>query len=236
MPSWSDQMARSLVRPARRQVRVRSRSRLAFSGVKAPAWQGARREHPGSIRPTRNAGRRDGPTAKKVKLFLTGPLGNGPVGDDEELLSGPNEAELAPSQFFDGRGVVTQAVSLERELSILPLESCDRVGHLQIRAPDPGGLDESPLAGNRVGQEDGGRQDQQESCQAAPDRGPLVTVSNLLCAAPCGGAKGQDPLGPVWPSCGGRTGRLRTGASARGREARAARHANPCFGRIGVRD
>ena len=194
---------------------------------------------PGPIkRPARGAAGQaagQGPV-KNVKLFLTGPLGNGPVGDDEELLSGPNEAELAPSQFFDGRGVVTQAVSLERELSILPLESCDRVGHLQIRAPDPGGLDESPLAGNRVGQEDGGRQDQQESCQAAPDRGPLVIVSNLLCAAPCGGAKGQDPLGPVWPSCGGRTGRLRSRASARGREARAARHANPCFGRIGVRD
>ena len=54
--------------------------------------------------------------------------GNGPVGDDEELLSGPNEAEFAPGQFFDGRGVVTQAFSLEREVAVLPLELCNRLG------------------------------------------------------------------------------------------------------------
>jgi len=162
--------------------------------------------------------------------------GNGAVGDDEKLLSGPNEAELAPGQLFDGRGVPTQAVSLERELSVLPLESCDRVGQLQICAPDRGGLDESTLAGNRVGQQDGDCQDQQESHQAAPDRAPLVTVSNLLCAAPCGRVKGQNPLGPIWPSCGGWTERLPPGAPARRRQARAASHASPCFGRIGDRD
>ena len=39
----------------------------------------------------------DWTAAKNVKLFLTGSVGNGTVGDDEELLSGPNEAELAPS-------------------------------------------------------------------------------------------------------------------------------------------
>ncbi len=146
---------------------------------------------------------RPGPVKRPARWCRRPGSGNGPVGDDEELLSGPNEAELAPGQFFDGRGVVTQAVSLKRELSVLPLESCNRLGQLLMLAPHPGGLDQSPLAGNRVGQQDGGCQDQQESRQAAPDRRPLVTVSNLLCAAPCGGAKGQDPLGPIWPSCGG---------------------------------
>ena len=76
---------------------------------------------------------------------------SGPVGKDEELLARTDEAELAPGQFFDGRAVVTQAVSLERELSVLPLEACNRVGQLPVFAPDAGGLDESPLAGNRVG-------------------------------------------------------------------------------------
>ena len=98
---------------------------------------------------------------------------------------------------------MTQAVSLEREVSVLPLESCDRLGQLLAFAPHPGGPDESPFAGNCVGQEDSSGQDEQESRQAAPDRRPLVTVSNLLCVAACGGAKGQYPLGSVWPSCGG---------------------------------
>ena len=44
-------------------------------GVEAPGWQGARTEHPGSIRPTRNAARRDGSAARNVELFLTGPYG-----------------------------------------------------------------------------------------------------------------------------------------------------------------
>ena len=98
---------------------------------------------------------------------------------------------------------MTQAVSLEREVSVLPLESCDRLGQLLAFAPHPGGPDESPFAGNCVGQEDSSGQDEHESRQAAPDRRPLVTVSNLLCVAACGGAKGQYPLGSVWPSCGG---------------------------------
>jgi hypothetical protein len=46
---------------------------------------------------------------------------------------------------------VPKAVSLERELSVLPLESCDRIGKVQIFAPGAGGLDESALAGYRVG-------------------------------------------------------------------------------------
>ena len=41
--------------------------------VEALGWQGARREHTGSIRPTSNAARRDGSAARNVKLFLTGP-------------------------------------------------------------------------------------------------------------------------------------------------------------------
>jgi len=41
--------------------------------VEAPGWEGARREHPGSIRPMSNVARRDGSAAKNVKVFLTGP-------------------------------------------------------------------------------------------------------------------------------------------------------------------
>lgn len=96
-----------------------------------------------------------------------------------------------------------KAVSLERELSIFPLEACYRVSQVQIFAPGDGGLDESPLAGNCVGQDDGGCQAKQDFRQAAPDRRPLVSVSNFLRAAPSRGAKGQDPLGTVWPSSGG---------------------------------
>ena len=129
--------------------------------------------------------------------------GNGPVGDDKELLSGPNEAELTPGQLFDGRGVVTQAIGLEREVSVLSPEPCDRLDELLILASDPDGLEESPLAGNGVGQEDGGCQEQQESRQTAPDRGRLVAVTDFLCAAPYGGAQGQGPLDPGRPSCGG---------------------------------
>ena len=112
--------------------------------------------------------------------------GNGSVGDDEELLSGPDEAELTSGQLFDSRGVVTQALSLERELSVLPLESCDRFGQLLRLAPNLGGLDESPLAGNRVGQENGGCQDQEKLRQAEPEPGSRVARSDFLGAAPSG--------------------------------------------------
>ena len=44
-------------------------------GVETLGWQGARREHTGRIRPTRNAARREGSAAKNVKLFWTGRLG-----------------------------------------------------------------------------------------------------------------------------------------------------------------
>ena len=98
---------------------------------------------------------------------------------------------------------MTQAISLKRELSVLPLEPCDRLGELPILVPDPGGLDESPFSDDPVGQEDSGCQDQQESCQAAPDWGALVAVSYFLCAGSLGGAQGQSPLGPVRASCGG---------------------------------
>ena len=49
------------------------KNRFAFLGVEAPAWQGVRREHTGSIRPTSNAAKRDASAARNVKLFLTGP-------------------------------------------------------------------------------------------------------------------------------------------------------------------
>ena len=93
--------------------------------------------------------------------------GNRPIGDDEELLSGADEAKLTAGQLFDGRGVVTQAIGLKRELSVLPPEPRDRLGELQILAPHPGGLDESPLAGNPVGEKDGGCQNEQEPCHVA---------------------------------------------------------------------
>ena len=49
------------------------KNKFALLGVEAPGWEGARREHPGSIRPMSNAARRDGSAANKVKLFLPGP-------------------------------------------------------------------------------------------------------------------------------------------------------------------
>ena len=49
------------------------KNEFALVGVAAPGWQGARGEHTGSIRPTRNAARRDGSAATNGKLFLTGP-------------------------------------------------------------------------------------------------------------------------------------------------------------------
>ena len=49
------------------------KKKFALLGVEAPGWEGARREHPGSIRPMSNAARRDGAAANNVKLFLTGP-------------------------------------------------------------------------------------------------------------------------------------------------------------------
>ena len=58
---------------AARPIRGPVKNRFAFLGVEAPGWQGARREHTSSIRPTRNAARRDGSAARNVKLFLTGP-------------------------------------------------------------------------------------------------------------------------------------------------------------------
>jgi hypothetical protein len=116
--------------------------------------------------------------------------GIGPVRDNEESLARTNETELAAGQFFDGRAVVPKAVCLKRELSIFPLEACERVSQVKIFAPGAGSLDESPLAGNRVGQEDGGCQAKQDSRQAAPDWRPFVTVSNFLRTAPSGGAKG----------------------------------------------
>ena len=45
-----------------------------FWGVEAPGWQGARRVHTGSIRPTSNAARRDKSAAEHGKLFVRGPL------------------------------------------------------------------------------------------------------------------------------------------------------------------
>ena len=127
--------------------------------------------------------------------------GKRPFGDDEELLSGTDKAELTPGQLFDGRGVVAQAISLKRELSVLPLELRDRRRELPILAPNPGGLDESPFAGDPVGQEDGGRQQQQEPGHAAPGREALVTGSDLL-GAGSPGVQGQGPLAPVRASCG----------------------------------
>ena len=49
------------------------KNEFALLDVEAPGWEGARREHPGSIRPMSNAARRDGAAAKNVKFFLTGP-------------------------------------------------------------------------------------------------------------------------------------------------------------------
>ena len=48
------------------------KNRFPFWGVEAPGWQGARREHTGSIRPTSNAARRDASAAEHGKLFLRG--------------------------------------------------------------------------------------------------------------------------------------------------------------------
>ncbi len=121
---------------------------------------------------------------------------------------------------------MTQAISLARELSVLPPEPCDRLGQVLILASDPGGLQEAPLAGNGVGQEDGGYQGQQESRQAAPDRWAGARA-HLLCAAPNRGTQGQGPLDLDWPSCGGRDERFRPGASAWERHAWGARHASP---------
>ena len=50
-----------------------AKNTFAFLGVEAPGWQGTRREHTGSIRPTSDAARRDGSAARNVKIFLTGP-------------------------------------------------------------------------------------------------------------------------------------------------------------------
>ena len=69
------------------------RKKSNIVGIEALDWPGVRREHPGSIRSTSNAARRDasvaeneegilaralrshfGATAKNVKLRLTGPL------------------------------------------------------------------------------------------------------------------------------------------------------------------
>ena len=77
-------------------------------------------------------------------------------GDDEELLSGPNQTELASGQLFDGRRVVTQSVCPLCEAAVLLAEPCDRISQMLILAPDPGGLDESPLAGHSVRQQDCG--------------------------------------------------------------------------------
>jgi hypothetical protein len=96
-------------------------------------------------------------------------------------------------------------------------------------------LDESPLAGHSVGQQDCGCEDQKEFRQPSPDRRLCVGRSNLLCTAACGRSEGEEPLGSVRPSCGGGTGGLRRGASRCGRRARA-RHASSCFGRTGGRD
>ena len=49
------------------------KNKFALLGVEAPGWEGARREHFGSIRPMSNAARRDGAAANNVKFFLTGP-------------------------------------------------------------------------------------------------------------------------------------------------------------------
>ena len=49
------------------------KNEFALLDVEAPGWEGARREHPGSIRPMSNVARRDGSAATNVKLFLTEP-------------------------------------------------------------------------------------------------------------------------------------------------------------------
>ena len=53
--------------------RVLSRTSSHFLGVEAPGWEGARREHTGSMRLTSNDASRDGSAARNVKLFLLGP-------------------------------------------------------------------------------------------------------------------------------------------------------------------
>jgi hypothetical protein len=80
------QVRHRVVGPAGLEVERRQPGRVSWSSgsssirllrdgdaVEEPGWQGARREHTGSIRPTRNAARQDGSAARNVKLFFTGP-------------------------------------------------------------------------------------------------------------------------------------------------------------------
>ena len=150
------------------------------------------------------------------------------------MLSATNQTEIASGQLFDGRRVVPQAVGLLREPTVLLLEPYDRVSQMLIFASGPGCLNESPFAADSVGQQDSGCQEQEEFRQPSPDRRLRVMLSNLLCSAASGWPKGQEPLGPVPPSCCGGTGGLWPGAPASGQQARA-RHARSCFGRTGDR-
>jgi len=59
--------ARAIERDARSSSKGPVKNKFAFLGVEAPGWQGARREHPGSIRPTSNAARQNASAAENGK-------------------------------------------------------------------------------------------------------------------------------------------------------------------------
>jgi hypothetical protein len=129
----------------------------------------------------------DGGVVRSVWEASTYGLGSvGPVGDDEELLPGSDEAQLATGQCLDGGRVVTNAIGLKCESTVLTLKSRDRFGQLSVLAAGSCGLNQSALADDGVCHKDSRCEDQEDARQAAPNRGSLIDGGDLLCAGSIG--------------------------------------------------